>query len=111
MYACQWHFDIPFGKQSEVLKIMDAWEAEINRDPQAPKALARRLMVGHVGASASHIVHEHVVEKLEDWENALKSVATGRYKQFSNQLAPFIAPGSQHWIIYRVHGVSTHTRT
>jgi hypothetical protein len=111
MYACQWHFDIPFGKQPEVLKIMEAWETEINRDPNAPKALSRRLMVGHVGASASHIIHEHLVEKLEDWEHALKVVATGRFQKFSDELAQFIHPGSQHWIIYRVHGITTAART
>lgn len=111
MYACQWHFDIPFGKQPEVLKIMEEWEAEINRDPEAPRALARRLMVGHVGASASHVVHEHLVDKLEDWENALKVVASGRFQKFSERLAPFIAPGSQHWLIYRVHGTTRAANT
>lgn len=106
MYACQWHIDIPFGKQTEVLDILQRWEAEIQNDPEAPKGRGRRLMVGHVGASASHIIHEHLVDELHEWEQALKIVATGRYKKFSDQLAPFIVPGSQRWIVYRVHGIT-----
>ncbi|HEY3295546.1 MAG TPA: hypothetical protein VGL38_08905 [bacterium] len=107
MYACQWHFDIPFGKQTEVLDIMKRWEEEIDKDPQSPKGRGRRLMVGHVGASASHIIHEHLVDELSDWDHALKIVATGRFQKYSDSLAPFIVPGSQHWIIYRVHGITT----
>jgi hypothetical protein len=32
MFVCQWHLDIPYGKQAEALAVMRAWGAA----PQAP---------------------------------------------------------------------------
>jgi hypothetical protein len=47
MIVCQWHLDIPYGKQAEALAVIRAWGA-------------------------------------------------------SDALAPFVVPGSQRWIVYRV---------
>jgi hypothetical protein len=102
MFSCQWHFDIPFGKQKEVLDIMQRWEAEIQKDRDTPKNRGWRLMVGHIGVSASHIINEQLVEDVGDWDKALKVVATGRFQKYSDEIAPFIVPGSQHWVVYRI---------
>jgi hypothetical protein len=106
MYACQWHFDIPFGKQREVLDIMKQWDAEMAKDPTAPKTHGQRLMVGHIGVSPSHLINEYLVEEVADREKFMELVATGRYNRFSDEIAKYIAPGSQHWVIYRVHSAT-----
>ena len=102
MFACQWHIDIPFGKQKDVLEIMNKWDAEMLNAPDVPKSKGQRRMVGHIGSSPSHIINEYLVASLSEWEAMMKSVATGRYHQYSEQIAPYIVPGSQHWIVYRV---------
>ncbi|MBA3497167.1 MAG: hypothetical protein H0T86_08685 [Gemmatimonadales bacterium] len=28
MFVCQWHLDVPYGKQAEALAVMRAWGAE-----------------------------------------------------------------------------------
>ena len=104
MYACQWHIDIPFGKQKDVLDIMKKWDEEMAKTPGIPKVRGQRLMMGHIGVSPSHIVNEYQVESLSDWEAMLKDVATGRYHQYSEEIAKYIVPGSQHWIVYRIAG-------
>jgi hypothetical protein len=102
MIACQWHFDIPFGKQKQVLDLMKRWDAEMAKDPDAPKAHSRRTMVGHIGVSPSHIINEYVVDSVADWEKFMNIVATGRYKQSAEEIAQYIVAGSQHWEILRI---------
>jgi hypothetical protein len=102
MLACQWHFDIPFGKQKEVLDIMKRWDAEMEKDSSAPKTHGSRTMVGHIGVSPSHVVNEYVAESMADWEKFMGLVATGRYKGFAEEMAKYIVPGSQHWEILKI---------
>lgn len=102
MFACQWHIDIPFGKQKEVVEIMKRWEDEMSKAPDAPKSAGWRIMVGHIGPSPSHIVNEYLVESLADWETVMKQVATGRYQKYSDEIGRYIVPGSQHWMVYRI---------
>jgi hypothetical protein len=70
MYVCQWHLDVPFGKQGEVLAAMRASAAE-------------------KFASA-------------DFEAALGGMSAPQFRSHAEALAPFIVPGSQHWLVYRV---------
>jgi hypothetical protein len=102
MFACQWHFDIPFGKQKDVLDIMKRWDAEMTKSPDAPKTRGHRTMVGHIGVSPSHVVNEHLVDSIAEWEKFMSIVATGRFKGFAEEMSPFIVPGSQHWEILRI---------
>jgi hypothetical protein len=102
MFACQWHFDIPFGKQKEVLDLMKKWDAEMVKDPAAPKSRGQRTAVGHIGLSPSHVINEYLVDSVADWEKYMSLVATGRFKGFSDEMAKYITPGSQHWVILRV---------
>jgi len=102
MFACQWHFDIPFGKQKEVLDIMKRWDQEMAKATDAPKPRGQRTMVGHIGVSPSHIVNEYVVDSVSDWEKFSNLVATGRFKGFAEEMAKYIVPGSQHWEMLRI---------
>jgi len=102
MFVCQWHFDVPFGKQKDVLDIMSKWNQEMFKDNATFQQTDHRTMVGHIGASASHIIDEVVVGSMADWEAGMNVVATGKYKDFSEQMAKYIVPGSQHWVVYRV---------
>jgi hypothetical protein len=102
MYACQWHFDISFGKQKEVLDIMKRWDAEMAKATDAPKPRSARTTVGHIGVSPSHVVNEYVVDSVSDWEKFMSIVATGRFKGFAEEMAKYILPGSQHWEILRI---------
>jgi hypothetical protein len=102
MYVCQWQFDIPFGKQKDVLDILRAWNQDMFRDPEIPKPKSQRLMVGHIGVSASHIIEETVCASMSEFETIQKVVATGRFHKHSEAIAPYIVPGSQHWVILKV---------
>jgi hypothetical protein len=101
MLACQWHLDVPFGKQKEVIEIMKKWDAEMESSG-LPKPQSHRTLVGHIGTSPTHVINEWVVPSLSDWEAMLKLVGTGKYQKYSESLAPYIVPGSQHWVILRV---------
>jgi hypothetical protein len=104
MYVCQWHLDIPYGKQKQVVEIMTAWGAEKLRSSDFKKVKSTRLLVGHIGDSASHIVDEYVFETLADFESALAGMGQPQFKPHSDALAPFIIPGSQKWVVYRIIG-------
>ena len=102
MYACQWHIDIPFGKQKDVLEILKRWDDEMDKTSDAPKVKHHRTLVGHLGVSPSHIINEYEVESLSEWEAMMKMVGTGRFQKHSDAIGPYIVPGSQHWQILRV---------
>ena len=50
------------------------------KDKDIPKSRSQRVMVGHIGVSASHIIDQHVVDTLADWEAVTKAVATGKFQ-------------------------------
>jgi hypothetical protein len=102
MLVCQWHLDIVYGKQAEAVRIMRAWGAEKFASSEFRLARGARLLAGFVGPSASHIVDEYSFESLADFETALASMAAPQFRAQSEALAPFIVPGSQHWVVYRV---------
>jgi hypothetical protein len=104
MYVCQWHLDLKYGTQAEALKAMQAWGAEKMRSSEFRRVKAVRLLVGHVGPSASHVVDEYVFESLADFEAALAGMAQPQFKAHSEALAPYVVPGSQHWEILRIVG-------
>lgn len=102
MYLCQWHLQVPYGRQAEAVRILAAW----GRDKQAHsgfrKASACRLLAGHIGDSPSHLIDEYVFETLADFEAALADMAGERFRQHSEALAPLVVAGSQEWRIYRL---------
>lgn len=102
MLICQWHLDIAYGKQGEAVRVMRAWGAEKFASSEFRRARGARLLAGLVGPSASHIVDEYSFESLADFEAALASMAAPQFRPHSEALAPFIVPGSQHWVVYRV---------
>jgi hypothetical protein len=102
MLICQWHLDIVYGKQADALRVMRAWGAEKFARSDFRLARGARLLAGLVGASASHVIDEYSFESLADFEAALAGMAAPQFKAHSDALAPFIVPGSQHWVVYRV---------
>jgi hypothetical protein len=102
MLICQWHLDIVYGKQAEAIRVMRAWGAEKFASSEFSRARGARLLAGLVGASASHVIDEYVFESLADFEAALAGMAAPQFRPHSDALAPFIVPGSQRWIVYRV---------
>jgi hypothetical protein len=101
MLVCQWHLDILYGKQAEAVGVMRAWGAEKFASSEFRRARGTRLLAGHLGASASHLVDEYLFESLADFEAALAGMAAPQFRQHSDALAPFVVPGSQHWVVYR----------
>ena len=101
MFICQWHLDLVYGKQADAVRIMAAWGKEAMASSEFRRAKATRLMCGHLGKSPSHLVVEHAFENLADFELALQSMAQPQFKALSDALAPFVAPGSQHWEILK----------
>ena len=104
MFVCQWHLDIPYGKQKDAVRIMTAWKTEAMASSGFAKAKSARLLVGHVGPSASHLVAEYVFESLADWEHAHLGMSAASFQRHSDELAPLVVPGSQHWEFYRIMG-------
>jgi hypothetical protein len=102
MLICQWHLDIVYGKQAEALRVMRAWGAEKFASSEFRRARGARLLAGLVGASASHLIDEYTFESLADFESALSGMAAPQFKPHSDALGPFIVPGSQHWVVYRL---------
>lgn len=101
MYVCQWHLDVPFGKQGDALRVMAEWGAEKQRSSAFRKVRGTRVMVGHVGASPSHVVDEYLFDSLADFEAALADMKDERFRALADRLAPFVVPGSQHWVVWR----------
>jgi hypothetical protein len=102
MFVCQWHLDIIYGKQAEALRVMRAWGAEKFASSEFRRAKSTRLLAGMLGPSASHLIDEYLFESLADFEVALAGMAAPQFRTHSDALAPFIVPGSQHWVVYRV---------
>lgn len=104
MFVCQWHLDIPYGKQSQALAVMRAWGKEKAASSEFRRATSTRLMAGHIGDSPSHIIDEYVFESLADFEAALAGMGAPQFKPHSDALAPLVVPGSQRWQVYRILG-------
>jgi hypothetical protein len=102
MLVCQWHLDIVYGKQADALRVMRAWGAEKFASSEFRRARGARLLAGFVGPSASHVIDEYLFESLADFEAALAGMAGPQFRAHSDALGPFIVPGSQHWVVYRV---------
>jgi hypothetical protein len=102
MLLCQWHLDIVYGKQADALRVMRAWGAEKFASSEFRRARGARLLAGLIGPSASHVIDEYMFESLADFEVALAGMAAPQFRAHSEALAPFIVPGSQHWVVYRV---------
>jgi hypothetical protein len=102
MLICQWHLDIVYGKQAEAVRIMREWGVDKFAISEFRLARGARLLAGFVGPSASHVVDEYSFESLADFETALASMAAPQFRRHSEALAPYIVPGSQHWVVYRV---------
>jgi hypothetical protein len=102
MLLCQWHLDIVYGKQADALRVIRAWGVEKFASSEFRRARGSRLLAGLIGASASHVVDEYVFESLADFETALAGMAAPQFRVHSDALAPFIVPGSQHWVVYRI---------
>jgi ATP sulfurylase len=62
----------------------------------------QRTTVGHIGQSPSHVVNEYLMDSMADWEKFMSIVATGKFKGFSEEMAKYIVPGSQHWVVLRI---------
>jgi hypothetical protein len=102
MIVCQWHLDVPYGRQGEALAVIRAWGAEKFAGSEFRRARRARLLCGMLGPSASHIVDEYEFDSLADFEVALAGMSAPRFRRHSDALAPFVVPGSQHWVVYRV---------
>jgi hypothetical protein len=102
MYVCQWHLDVPFGRQGEALQVIRDWGREKVASSGFRKATGLRVMVGHVGLSASHIVDEYCFDTLAEFETALAEMGAERFRRHAQRLAPLIVPGSQRWTILKV---------
>lgn len=102
MFVCQWHLDTPYGKQGEAVAVMRAWGAEKFASSEFKRARGARLLSGMVGASASHIIDEYEFDTLADFEAALAGMSAPQFRGHSDALAPYIVPGSQYWVVYRV---------
>jgi len=106
MLICQWHLDVPYGKLGEAVSVMKAWGAEKFASSEFRRARGSRLLCGVMGASASHVVDEYEFDSLADFEAALAGMSAPQFRPHSEALAPYIVPGSQRWVVYRV--MDTH---
>jgi hypothetical protein len=101
MFICQWHIEVPFGKQGEATNILKEWASAMEGSGKFQGVLAHRVLVGHVGPSPSRVIAEWEFQSLSDWERAIEAVGEERFQEYSARIAPLIVPGSQHWEIWR----------
>lgn len=102
MYVFQWHIDVPFGKQKEVIDLMKTWLDNMYKDADMPKPLRSRLLTGAIGESPLHIIAESEYPDLSAFENTMHVLGTGRFQKYSESMAKHIVPGSQHWVVLNV---------
>ncbi len=102
MFICQWHINVLFGKQKEALRIMKEWAGESMSSSAFGKARSHRIIVGHIGVSASEIIHEVEFASLAEWESALSEMSQTKFQKFAESLAPLVVPGSQRWTVMKV---------
>jgi hypothetical protein len=102
VYVCQWHLEVPFGKQADAMRVIRAWGVDKFTHSRFRLAKSARVLVGHIGASASHLVDEYLFETLADFESALADMGDERFRAHAAALAPFVVPGSQQWAVWRV---------
>lgn len=102
MYVCQWHLDVPFGKQGDAVAVMREWGADKFEASAFRRAAGARLMVGHLGVSPSHVVDEYLFASLADFEAALAGMGTPQFRRHAERLAPHIVPGTQQWRVLRL---------
>ncbi len=82
---------------------MNAWKEEA-LPTVFRKAKGARLLAGHVGVSASHLVAEYEFESLVDWEESIAGMGEPRFVKYAEALAPLVVAGSQRWEILKVLG-------
>ncbi len=102
MFLCQWSLDIVFGKQGEALRIIKEWGAEKMKSSGFKNSTQCRVYTGYIGSSPAHIVDEYVFSSLDEFEKALADMAKPQFKQFAEQLANVIIPGTQKWNIFKI---------
>lgn len=102
MILCEWHIDIPFGRQAEAVALLMAWNSAKFEHTEFRRVRAHRLLAGHVGVSPSHLVDAYTFESLADFEAALASLSHPALKPHAEAVMPLIVPGSQHWRVLRV---------
>lgn len=102
MYLCQWSLDIQFGKLGEALGIIKQWGAEKMRSSGFSKAAECRIYTGYIGESAAHVVDEYVFASMDEFEKALADMSKPQFKQYAEQMAKVIIPGSQKWQIFKI---------
>ena len=101
MFICQWSLEIVFGKQKQALDIIREWGAEKFRSSAFRKS-KNRVYAGHIGESPSLIIDEYEFEFLEDFTKAISEMGQPQFRQFAEQIAPLVVPGTQKWKVFRV---------
>jgi len=101
MLICQWHIEVPFGKQGEATKILKEWAAAMEAGGALQGVRAHRVLVGYIGPSPARVIAEWEFDSLSDWEQAVAAVGVAPFQDYSARIAPLIVPGSQHWEIWR----------
>jgi hypothetical protein len=91
-------FDVPFGKKSDLMKLMQRWE---------PLALEMgfskpQVLVGSIGAPESRVELNHTFPSLTALEAVWAKLNDPRMAEYQKDLAPFVIPGSHRWEIFRV---------
>ena len=100
MFICQWSLEIVFGKQKEALAIMKEWGAEKLKSTNFKKS-RNRIYVGHIGESPSLYLMNMSLKTLKV-VIAISEINQPRFRNFSEQIAPLVVPGTQRWKIFRV---------
>ena len=102
MLVARWTIDAKFGYKQNVIDLMQQWLREIG--PQAGFTPDKaRLLTGSIGAAESTIQTEHLVKDLAElnraWDKFPKIAA---HQQWSKDMEPHVASGTNRWEIYRV---------
>jgi hypothetical protein len=96
--VARFSFDVPFGKKSDLVRIMKKWEP-VQMDLGFPKPL---VLIGSIGAPESRVEINHTFPSLAALEATWAKLNDPRMAEFQKETAPYIVSGSHRWEVFRV---------
>ena len=91
-------FDVPFGRKSEVFKIIKKLE-KIELEVGFPKP---EVLVGSIGAPESRIEANYRYESMAALEATWAKLDNPGMGDLMREMAPLVVPGSHRWEIFRI---------
>jgi hypothetical protein len=87
---------------------LPSWSARIGQAPTCSQELGfskPQVLIGSIGAPESRVEINHAFPSLAALEAVWAKLNDPRMAEYQKDLAPFVAPGSHRWEVFRVQEV------